>query len=49
MTQEAMSYACGFARPHIGKIERGEISTGVDTIEVMARVLKVRAEKLLKE
>jgi transcriptional regulator with XRE-family HTH domain len=46
ITQEALAYEAGLNRAYIGYIERGERKPSVETLEKIAKVLKVRIFEL---
>jgi len=46
ITQEALAYEAGLNRAYIGYIERGERKPSVETLEKIAKVLKVRLFEL---
>ena len=46
ITQEALAYEAGLNRACIGYIERGERKPSVETLEKIAKVLKVRIFEL---
>ena len=48
LTQEELAGQAGLNRNYVGMIEREENSPTVDTLEALAKVLKVEAEELLK-
>ncbi len=46
-SQEALALSAGVNRTHIGAIERGELSTAIDTLEKIARALDISPCQLL--
>lgn len=46
ITQEELSYQTGIELRQIGRIERGEINTGISSVFELAEVLKVKAKEL---
>jgi len=46
-SQEALALACGLNRAYIGSMERGEHSTGVKNLQVVASALGVLPHELL--
>lgn len=46
ITQEALAHEAGLNRAYIGYIERGERKPSVETLEKIARALKVRVFEL---
>ena len=48
LSQEELAGQAGLNRNYVGMIEREENSPTVDTLEVLAQVLKVEAEEFLK-
>ena len=48
LSQEELAGQAGLNRNYVGMIEREENAPTVDTLEVLAKVLKVEAEAFLK-
>ena len=48
LSQEELAGQAGLNRNYVGMIEREENSPTVDTLEVLAKVLKVEAQEFLK-
>lgn len=48
LTQEALAYQAGLNRAYIGYIERGERKPTVETLEKIAKCLKIKVNKLLE-
>ena len=48
LSQEELAGQAGLNRNYVGMIEREENSPTVDTLEALAKVLKVAAEEFLK-
>jgi len=49
LTQARLSELTGLAQDHISHIERGQISVGVDTIDLLARHLGLDPSDLLSD
>lgn len=49
MSQEVLSKEAGYDRTYVGKVERGESSPSLKTIQEFADILDVEAWRLLKE
>lgn len=47
VSQEELGQRAGLHRNHVGQIERGELSPTLDTIDVIANALAVRASDLI--
>lgn len=47
ITQEALAYQAGLNRAYIGYIERGERKPTIETVEKIARVLRIQTKELL--
>ena len=48
LSQEELAGQAGLNRNYVGMIEREENAPTVDTLEVLAKVLKVEAQEFLK-
>lgn len=48
LTQEGLAYAIGKAPSQIGRIERGEVNPGLDTIIAIAKGLNIPPGKLFE-
>lgn len=48
LSQEKLAYAAGITRTFIGSIERGEKRASLETLEQIAKVLKVELYQLLQ-
>jgi len=48
ISQEALGHLSGLHRNHVGEIERGELSPTVDSIDLLAKALKVRPSELME-
>ncbi len=49
LSQEALADLAGVHRTYIGAVERGEVNISALSIAKIAKVLKVKPEKLLSE
>lgn len=47
ITQEALAYQAGLNRAYIGYIERGERKPTIETLEKIAKSLKISTKELL--
>ena len=48
ITQEQLSFDTGIELRQIGRIERGEINTGISSVFEIAEALKIDAKELLE-
>ena len=48
LTQEELAGQAGLNRNYVGMVERAENSPTVDTLEALAKALKIEPEQLLK-
>lgn len=46
ITQEQLSFETGIELRQIGRIERGEINTGISSVFDLADILKIKAKEL---
>jgi XRE family transcriptional regulator, regulator of sulfur utilization len=47
VSQEDLGHLSGLHRNHVGQIERGELSPTIDSVELIAKALKVKPSELL--
>lgn len=47
LSQEQLAFNAGLNRNTIGKIERGEVSPSIDTLEKIAKVLNIAFTELI--
>ena len=47
LSQEQLAFNAGLNRNTIGKIERGEVSPSIDTLEKIAKVLNIEFTELI--
>jgi XRE family transcriptional regulator, regulator of sulfur utilization len=48
LTQDVFAERAGLHRAHVSEIERGTISVGLDTIEIIAETFRVRLSELMR-
>ncbi len=46
LTQDQLAYESGISKNQISRIERGEISTGLSTVFILAEVMNVHPKEL---